>query len=161
MIDDIARIIASPIPRRQALRLLSGVVGGGILASLGLGRASRALGAPAGCPSSRPVDCNGICYPKGYTCCAKVVACRSHEQCCTDHCCEKSATCCGKRCCRRGHTCSFNSICCRPHEVACGTPAKPRCCWPGRVCCEVSGVYKCCKAGPSAYSPCTGATHCV
>ena len=43
LVDDLSRIIASPIPRRRALRLAGTMLGGGILAYFGLGRASRAL----------------------------------------------------------------------------------------------------------------------
>src|SRR5208337_3524928 len=48
LLDDISRITASSISRREAFRLVGGAVGGALLASLGLGRASRGLGAPAG-----------------------------------------------------------------------------------------------------------------
>jgi len=42
LIDDLSRILASPIPRRRALRLAGGMVGGSLLAFLGWG------GLPAG-----------------------------------------------------------------------------------------------------------------
>ena len=40
LLDDIARILASPIPRRQALRLLGGILAGGILSTLGVKQAA-------------------------------------------------------------------------------------------------------------------------
>src|SRR5205814_5611620 len=46
LLDDVSRIIASPISRRQTLRLVCGAVGGAVLASLSFGRPSRGLGSP-------------------------------------------------------------------------------------------------------------------
>ena len=54
LLDDIARITASSISRREAFRLVGGAVGGALLASLGLGRASRGWGAPAGGAQGNP-----------------------------------------------------------------------------------------------------------
>ena len=48
LFDDISRIIARPMPRRQAFKLVGGAVGGAVVASLGLGRVSQAFGSPGG-----------------------------------------------------------------------------------------------------------------
>ena len=150
LLDDISRIIASPIPRRQALRLLGGVVGGGVLAYLG--RGSRGLGAPAGgeqgpprpfrcgphqflcggtCCDNDRTCCNGNCCPSGQTCCNRNCCPAGH--CCGDHCCDKGETCCGDHCCDKGETCCRN-----------------RCCAPGRVCCN----NRCVRRRPSTSNPC-------
>ena len=46
LLDDVSRIIARPISRRQTLRLVCTAVGGAVLASLGLGTASWGFGSP-------------------------------------------------------------------------------------------------------------------
>jgi len=92
LIDDISRAIASPVSRRKAFKMISGAM----LASLGLGRAARILGAPPGtapkCPNHQ-VLCNGKCYPSGYTCCGTLV-CDGDKICCSNnHCCDDAKTC--------------------------------------------------------------------
>jgi hypothetical protein len=173
LIDDISRVIASPISRRKAVRLVGGAVGGAVLSSLGLGRASRALGAQASntvsC-SGNQVLCNGKCYPKGYTCCGSRV-CGSADKCCPGgYCCDTAQTCCGRACCARGETCCNGrcypstytccgggvcdsddkccpgGYCCEKTQVCCGA----RCCPPGYSCCK----GKCVQTRPSASSPC-------
>ena len=156
MIDEISRIIASPIPCRQAFRLLSRIVGGGLLASLGLGRASRGLAAQVTCSSGTrlcgteccPNDllcCGGICYgvvtSQSYMCCGSSALCEKIlQQCCTDHCCNNTHTCCGQFCCPPSRQCC-NGTCCTAGAVCCGAT----CCSAGRACCN--GI--CCPAGAS------------
>jgi hypothetical protein len=158
LIDDISRIIASSISRRQSIKLVGGALGGAVLASLGLRPASRSLGAPAGYPlggqkwGSRCRDdqircgdqccdrsqtcCNGNCYPSGYTCCGRNV-CDTNSQCChNNYCCGKSQTCCRHSCCDQGATCCHRS-----------------CCPADRVCCR----GRCCTRGPSPSHPCVDA----
>jgi hypothetical protein len=137
LLDDISRITASSISRREAFKLVGGAVGGALLAYLGVGRASRGLGAPAPdrCPRSRPVPCNGECYPPGYTCCGRTV-CDGDDNCCTDHCCEKTRACCGSTCCPSGQTC-ISGKCCPSAQSCSGT-----CCPSGHTC--VNG--KCCPS---------------
>jgi len=173
MIDEISRIIASPIPRRQAFRLLGGVLGGGILASLGLGRASRGLAAPVTCPSgtrlcgtgccaNNLLCCGGTCYGAStsvnYNCCGTVLCRKSSQQCCTNHCCTTTQTCCGQSCCASGRACCNGTCCasgyvccskkCYAHGyVCCGTTACP----PGQWCCG----GKCYAQKPSTSTPCT------
>ncbi len=40
LLDDVARLVASPIPRREALRRFGGALGVGILGTLGVKQAS-------------------------------------------------------------------------------------------------------------------------
>jgi len=168
LLDDISRITASPISRRETFKLVGGAVGGALLAYLGLGRASRSLGAPVTCPSNRPVLCNGNCYPRGYSCCGPTV-CDTDDTCCTNHCCEKPQTCCGSTCCPSGQTC-INGSCCNAAHVCsgkcctsgqmcingtCCSPAQVcsfgrQCCPAGQVCCG----NRCVKQNPSGSTPC-------
>ncbi len=172
LLDDIARITASSISRREAFRLVGGAVGGALLASLGLGRASRGWGAPAGGAQGNPeVACpQKTCNDHGTYCCA------SYQTCCHGHCCTTEQTCtnnvccpsgqtgCGGRCCASSRCCNgttccpsnqrcSNNVCCPTGLTGCGTT---RCCLPGQVCCG----SKCCSHGPSASNPCFSATHC-
>ena len=150
LIDDLSRIMASPIPRRQAFRLAGSLMGGGILAYLGLGRASRGLAQlsrSCGADQVRcgkvccyrfEMCCGGTCYGPGYNeravCCGSVVCSKVSQQCCTDHCCRKTETCCGAQCCAPGR------VCCQG-----------QCCAPGYVCCN----GRCVPRRPSQSSPCS------
>ena len=152
LLDDISRIIASPIPRRQALRLLGGVVGGGVLTYLG--RASRGLGAPAGGAQQggpqKPEKCghNQFLCPDNKTCCT------TGQTCCNGNCCPAGQTCCGSSgstvCCAGGQACCTDG----PSGQAnycCGTAkGTAECCAPGYYCCN----HRCVKAKPSGASPC-------
>jgi hypothetical protein len=165
LLDDISRIIASPIPRRQALRLLGGVVGGGVLTYLG--RASRGLGAPAGGAqqggSQKPEKCghNQFLCPDNKTCCT------TGQTCCNGKCCPDGQSCCGSRCCARGTTCCNATTCCGRGQTCCGTGKHSVCCGEHYTCCTTkSGTAECCapayyccnhkcvKAKPSGASPC-------
>jgi hypothetical protein len=162
LIDDLSRIAASPIPRRQAFRLLGRVLSGGILASLGFARPVSGQGeqvntcidgqVPCGSTCCYPYEtcCGGTCYgaevSAAYNCCGGVLCAKVSQQCCTNHCCRKSQTCCGLQCCAPGQTCCRNQ-CCAPGAVCCGST----CCPEGYVCCR----NKCVPKRPSASSPCT------
>jgi len=162
LIDDLSRVIASPIPRRQALRLAGNMLGGGILTYLGLGRASRILAQQSRscradqvqcgktCCYSFETCCDGRCYGREFkeraTCCGSVVCSKSSQQCCTDHCCRKTETCCGTQCCSSGQACCHGK-CCAPGAVCCGSA----CCGEGYVCCN----NRCVPRRPSQSSPCS------
>lgn len=146
LIDDISRVIASPVSRRRAFKMVSGAVGGALLASLGLGRAARALGdeGDPGCPN-HGVWCGGKCYPKGTPCCGGSY-CDDDHQCCGDYCCGKKQACCGRECCNHGSTCCGRTTCC-PAGVACCDGkccSSPRAICCGRTCCQEG--YLCCDA---------------
>jgi len=161
--DGLSRIIASSIPRRKALRLAVNMVGGGILAYLGLGRTSRAL-AQDSLPCGRGmVRCGRMCCDPSETCCGEMEIClppklaasvsccgrglcwKPTQQCCTDHCCHKTDTCCGTQCCSSGQACCHGQ-CCAPSAVCCGS----HCCAPGQVCCNGT----CYARRPSPNEPC-------
>jgi len=161
LIDDISRAIASPVSRRQAFKMVSGAVGSALLASLGLGSATRALGADGQGDPRCPrfwVSCRGKCYPPGFTCCGSTV-CEEFHHCCQDHCCEDLQSCCGSSCCNHGSTCCGNKTCCAcgvaccngkccssPRAICCGGT----CCPEGYFCC----ANKCVKTRPSPSSVC-------
>jgi hypothetical protein len=144
--DDLSRIIASPMPRRQAFKLIGGALGGAVISSLGFGQADSTTSCPKGetqCGSGR----NAICCRSGQTCCGNstigYICCPSSGGCCTDarqpYCSNANETCCRGICCNHGskQTCCSNGtsgICCRADEVCCN----------GR----------CCTAGPSPKDPC-------
>jgi len=149
LLDDISRIIASPIPRRQALRLLSGVVGGGVLTYLG--RASRGLGVPAGgaqapefikCPSGE-FRCGTTCCKNGLACC-NGKCCARGQTCCNGTCCARGMCCNGTSCCTSGETCIAGKCC--PSARSCGGIlgfSRPICCPSGQTCCNRT----CCPSG--------------
>ena len=149
LIDELSRLIASPVPRRRALRLAGKMLGGGLLTYLGLGRASRGLAQANSCGGNQvpcgqtccypfEICCGGACYGPEYkeraACCGSVLCSKASQQCCTDHCCRKSETCCGAHCCSPGQAC------CRGH-----------CCAPGEVCCN----NRCVPRRPSQSNPCS------
>lgn len=86
--DDVARILASPIPRRQAFKLVGGALAGAFLSSIGIQRASAAAcnpackkneqccpGGPGGsgspfCANQSQICCHGTTCPPGQLCCS-------------------------------------------------------------------------------------------
>jgi len=162
LIDEISRVIASPISRRQAFKLVSRAVGGAVLASLGYERDVRGQESQASvcaqfnqvpcdmtCCYSDELCCGGTCYgasvKASYFCCATFLCRRVGEQCCTDHCCPTTHTCCGLKCCGRDQVCC-NGTCCAPRAVCCGNT----CCPEGYFCC----ANKCVRSRPSTSEPC-------
>jgi hypothetical protein len=129
LFDDISRVIASPISRREAFKRVGGTVGGAVLASLGLGRAFPGLAA------TEPVTCG----PNEFSCGNG-----------------SNATCCkaGLKCCKGGNV----ALCCAPGSTCCGPGENVKCCSPGQICCGSGSHSKCCQAGPSASTPCYNAT---
>jgi len=160
MMDDIARIIASPISRRKALKLVGGTISGAVLASLGLGKAAFGLPLPYDAQQTQDQSggddhhkgCGKDEIACGKTCCDK------DKQCCGDTCCDKEAVCCKNRCCRHDETCCGDrccgkeavcckSRCCGREETCCGD----HCCRADRVCCN----NRCVKKSRSGSSPCS------
>jgi hypothetical protein len=144
--DDLSRILASPMPRRQTFKLIGAALGGAVITSLGFGQADSTTSCRNGetqCGSGR----NAICCSSGQMCCGNstigYICCPSSGGCCTDarqpYCSSATETCCRGICCNHGskQTCCTNGtsgICCRADEVCCN----------GR----------CCTAGPSPKDPC-------
>lgn len=84
LFDDLARTLASPIPRREAFRcILRGVAGAVLASGFGLQTARAAVKCPPGQPA-----CGQVCCPKGWTCCDSA----------TSLCCNPSDHCEGKKC---------------------------------------------------------------
>jgi hypothetical protein len=138
LIDDVARILASPMPRREALRLVGGALAGGILGTLGLRHAAaqrkddpddekcRAGTTKCGtrCCSGAQVCCQEtdfrpFCATAGKTCCGST-ACVSGQTCCRTSsrpfCATAGKTCCGRTACDKDDVCC-NGQCCKDHEV--------------------------------------------
>jgi hypothetical protein len=173
LLDDIARIIASPIPRRRALRLVGGAVGGAVAAAMGqrmswAAQVAGALNAPSrSCPKGQTVCGTGtcaVCCSSGQTCQGptsrgQYYCCNKGQSGCNGTCCGSGQTCCTSGntavCCSSGQTCC-NGKCCNTaaRQTCCGSGTSAICCSSGMICC--SG--KCCKEGPSASTPCTNAS---
>ena len=79
--DEVARILAGPMPRRRALKLLSGVLAGAFLSSIGVQRAK----AGSGCASCtvRQLCCNNACINSEYYQCCNGEACSTKAVCCS------------------------------------------------------------------------------
>jgi hypothetical protein len=148
LIDDVSRIIGSPVSRRKMLGMVGGTVGGALLASLGLRAA--AFGAPpckAGdtacgtkCCTPSQVCMDGLCCAQGQTncggkCCSGTctngVCCKNSTFYCGGKCCASGLTCCNNVCCSYpGATC-YNGKCCDSGIICNGV-----CCTTNQVCCD-------------------------
>jgi hypothetical protein len=62
LIDDVAKTLASPMPRRKAFRFIGGVVAGAFMTTIGAKRASAAACSGTTC------KCNGQCCNPGQCC---------------------------------------------------------------------------------------------
>ncbi len=84
LFDEAARILARPVPRRQALRQLGGVLAGAIVGALGIAHVAAAncggncSSAQKCCPGA--VGCSPFCVRKGRRCCG-CTSCRHTERC--------------------------------------------------------------------------------
>ncbi len=162
LIDDVARVVASPIPRRQALRFLGGAIATGIFGTLGAKLASA-----AGCPRGTTA-CGSVCCESGKICCNeagyKPFCATNGKSCCGGNSCDGGHTCCrtgskpfqvtrGKACC--GNTaCNKGSICCTTSSRPfCATGGKKCCgstaCGNGQACCNTvcCAAHQICKNG--------------
>jgi len=84
LFDDIARTLASPVPRRQAFgRILGGLAGAAMASVFGQETARAAIQCPPGKP-----PCGSVCCPNGWTCCDST----------TSLCCNPSDHCEGRKC---------------------------------------------------------------
>src|SRR5689334_10696604 len=107
LVDDIARLLASPISRRQALRRAAGVLAFGALSRLGVKEASAA-------------SCNANQIACGKNCCDS-----GTQQCCpglsSPFCAAKTDKCCGDQ------RCPSNQFCCTTSKPFCFTKGKKTC----------------------------------
>jgi hypothetical protein len=154
--DDLARRLASSLPRRTLLQRVSAALVGAVLAGPGA-----SVGAQ-GC----------ICLPE-QTCCSGILISTEHSACCNadaictngpagePHCqlpCPDGRAVCGGFCCFPGETCCGLGQCCRagwecidlgvcsapcPEGPRCGN----RCCSIGQTCCGLGAQAICCDAG--------------
>ena len=123
LFDDVSRIIASPVSRRKALKMVSGAFGGAILTSLGLGRPSWAQ------TSASSAACKPACA-SGQTCC-NGKCCGSGQKCCNGVCCSPGSTCCNGKCCSgpccEDKCCAANQMCCEDKCVTKTVSNKGKC----------------------------------
>ena len=123
-IDEAARILASPLPRRQALRALGNILIGSLLAALGVKQAN--AGCIPGCASGQTC-CPGLfgnvvkpfCIAAGRICCGST-SCASGQTCCTDEgqyfCVAGGRTCCGLSSCASNQSCC-SEVCCSNNQA--------------------------------------------
>ncbi len=131
-IDDVSRILASPLPRRQALKMA-----GTALAGIFLSKSSTLQAA-------------GACGTLKTACGTKICCVTATEKCCTNgtvyFCALIGATCCGTVSCPAGQTCcrtGTTPFCAPRGNVCCGTTS----CSAGESCCG----SVCCAKGLSCY----------
>jgi hypothetical protein len=134
MFDEMARILASQMPRRQAFKLLGGALVGGIVAALRTETVSAA--------------CSGTQTACGTGCCNN-----SNQQCCGT-----SAT--GFSCQPKTNTCCGKNSCSSTNQRCCGTGTAATCRASTDNCCGTTGLS--CKSGVACCTNCTNkAPFCV
>src|ERR1700722_88002 len=102
IIDDVARILASPTPRRRALKMLGSTLAGGVLAALGVnrlaGQATVQSNNQGGGDNSGGKNCGRGC-PGNQHCCpgfGQADFCApGPQQCCGNNTCPPPQKCCG------------------------------------------------------------------
>ena len=105
VIDDIARVLAGPLPRRNALRLMLRLVAGGSLGMFSL-RPAPAQG-PAG-------TCTPACNNASQQCCTTGTTpfcAQKNQTCCGNTSCQQNRVCCRGVCCNAGQTCMGSGLC--------------------------------------------------
>jgi hypothetical protein len=129
LIDDAARILAGPTPRRGVLKLLGGALLGGLLGVLGVVPVS-AQQAPSGqcsppCKSGQKCCDTGskaFCASNSDICCGNT-SCKTNGFCCntgnSPFCRAQGESCCGNKTCKSDETCCANSACCKTTTQAC------------------------------------------
>jgi len=119
LVDDAARILASPIPRRQAVKALSRILTGSLFAAFGV-RSADAQRSPCG---------NSTCAA-GQICCT---ASNGRQFCGTGTCCDTISCEPGKSCCTGPNQIKF---CSSPAQTCCGyasCSSSQKCCPGGTV----------------------------
>jgi hypothetical protein len=117
LVDDLARTLATPMPRRRALRLAAQMLAGGVLATLGIRRASA-----ANCTGTGQSNCTCVGGGQSATCNSSQTCCMGSNgaSCCnsTQHCCVSGGG--NVHCCDSGTTCcsvpSINPVCCNSNQ---------------------------------------------
>ncbi len=172
-IDDLARTIATPMPRSQALRLIAAIVFSGLLPRRAF--ANTCGQSPCVCPQQDPTRTKLCCVNVGAGCLP--ACCTTSESCCTNHappgsnlaaCCRSNESChagicvacpsgqtgCGSTCCQPGETCGVaadgTSICCPTGQTPCGA----MCCQANETCGVGVDGKPTCGSCPSGQSLC-------
>lgn len=156
LFDDLARTLATPMPRRRALRLIGSAVAVAALPGF-RARPARARAKSTCGPGREPCSGNGLelCMQAGGVCCyyspeasgvepwGLLVGCRPGYRCGTGKV--------GERCianCPNDKVCG--DACCKDRQF-CGSPKRSLCCKEGTNVCVVPGGSKgqgdCCRAG--------------
>jgi len=144
LLDNVARIMASQVPRRQAVKLIASGFAAAVMAHFGI-RSLLAQTSPSLTQGSNSVKCgNGYCPPGSSCinkqCCPSNLVCGSgtSQTCCPplstcidNNCCASSQVC-GKTCCPAGQSC-INGACCLTTQV-CVTFNGPVCCASPNTC---------------------------
>jgi hypothetical protein len=135
IVDDIARILATPVPRRQAFQLVGRVLAGAFVGALGMKAQSANSNALVTCGFGRCASsqcCNQaqgaffpFCASKGKTCCGNSTMTGSQKCCRTGvspFVMNSNQSCCGNGACNSGHSC-------------CPGGSRPFCMTDGKYCC--------------------------
>jgi len=157
LLDKVARIMASQVPRRQAVRLIATGLAAAVAAHFGI-RSVLAQNSPntvnGKCTGNTPVPCGKTCCSAGEFCLNNAVCCPSKNACISGFsqvCCSSGTICAGGQCCQPGQVCSSwgGSICCPSNYIcvngACCAPTQY--CKKGNICCPPG--FQCDTAGDS------------
>jgi hypothetical protein len=170
LFDDVARTLATPMPRRRALRIAAGLlVAAAVPAYRPKPAAATVTKAFAGCPKGGLQSCTERFGPELPACCPDyrpgfAICCKSTDECFNDNknCCPKDKQC-GGRCCLPDQKCKDGRCVDCPEEQACGET----CCDPGEYCgskrrglCCPKGHDACVVYGGSAGLCCGPGTTC-
>ena len=117
LFDDIARTLASPIPRRQAFgHILRGIAGAALVSVFGSGTARAIV---IKCPMGQ-FACGKVCCKNGWICySATSLCCPTGQPACGTVCCPNGWICCNSAtslCCNRGQTCDGKKCKTKPSE---------------------------------------------
>jgi hypothetical protein len=103
-IDDVARTLAGPTPRRDALKLVGRFLAGGLFGTFAVRQAS----------AQPAAACNPACNTTSQQCCKTGTTpfCAQQNQiCCGNTSCQQQRVCCNGVCCNAGQTCLGNGRC--------------------------------------------------
>jgi hypothetical protein len=172
--DDMSKVLASGVSRRDALKLIGGTVGGSALAALGIGRARAAVSSCAAfCANFHGAahaqcmqtckqcgsDPSRLCFNFGpspsVTCCpgpGPVTCCSGPNGSTT--CCPSGSNCCFAFATNTTTCCPSGTHCCQSFDgtstTCCANGAMccdATCCIAGDVCCSAPGGPFCCTPG--------------
>lgn len=181
LFDDITRIVGSRMPRRQALRLISGAFVGAVTGARAAGSSHKATTGNFPCQGQfggvcfaartchcqvKESQCNGAgkLWIANGVCCSEHRWCNSNEECCRIFCCKLDThKCVNGRCCPLDKCCKNFTFCCPPSrtciddQLCCPSATDiiigGRCCPQDKVC---DNNRKCCETDQI----CCGGTGC-